>query len=114
MNNTRFGMTGEQDAYHALCKHFIYLRKQRHLAPFDWTAIDKLTGQRVAIEVKTIRREHGKLVHIENGAYRRKVDYCNATRRHGIVLVIIKNGNTQFYLARLDQHISNGKLVELK
>ena len=113
MNNTRFGMNGETEARQALRQHFTHLKKQPHLAPFDYTAIDKLTGQRVAIEVKTIRHECGKLVHIENESYTRKLNYLNKTKRQGILLIIIKNGDTKYYLARLAQHISNGKLVEL-
>ena len=114
LNNTRFGMNGETEARKALRRHFTHLRKQKHLAPFDWTAIDKLTGQRVAIEQKTIRNNKGKLVHIETCAFERKLKFLNKTNRQGIILVVIKNGDTRYYLARLAQHISNGKLIELK
>ena len=114
MNNTRFGMNGEKQARKALRQHFTNVRKQKHLAPFDYTAIDKLTSQRVAIEVKTIRRESGKLVHIETCAFERKLKFLNETNRQGIILVIIKNGTTQYFLARLQQHISRGMLVEIK
>lgn len=113
-NNTRFGMNGEAEARKALGRHFTQLRKQRHLAPFDYTAIDKLTNQRVAIEVKTITNDKGKLVHIETCAYERKLRFLNETNRQGIILLIVKNGDARYYLARLAQHISNGKLIELK
>lgn len=113
-NNTRFGINGELEARKALRRHFTQLRKQKHLAPFDYTAIDKLTSQRVAIEVKTIRRESGKLVHIETCAFERKLKFLNETNRQGIILIVIKNGDTKYFLARLAQHISNGKLIELK
>ncbi len=113
-NNTRFGMNGEAEARKALRRHFTQLRKQKHLAPFDYTATDKLTGQRVAIEVKTITKDKGKLVHIETCAFERKLKFLNETNRQGIILVVVKNGGTQYYLARLQQHISNGKLIELK
>jgi hypothetical protein len=107
-------MNGEKQARKMLRKHFTNLRKQKHLAPFDYTAIDKLTAQRIAIEVKTITRDKGKLVHIETCAYERKLRFLNETNRQGIILVVVKNGETQYYLARLQQHISNGKLIELK
>ena len=114
LNNTRFGMNGEKQAKKMLRKHFTNLRKQKHHAPFDYTAIDKLTAQRVAIEVKTIRRESGKLVHIETCAFERKLKFLNETNRQGIILIVIKNGDTQYYLARLQQHISKGMLIEIK
>jgi len=56
----------------------------------------------------------GKLVHIENGAFQRKLKFMNETNRSGIVLIIGKNGDTKYYLARLQQHISKGMLVEIK
>jgi len=107
-------MNGEAEARKALRRHFTQLRKQKHLAPFDYTATDKLTGQRVAIEVKTITKDKGKLVHIETAAYNRKLQFLNVSARLGIVLIVVKNGDVKFYLARLSQHISNGKLIELK
>lgn len=117
-NNTRFGMNGEAEAKKALRRHFTQLRKQKHHAPFDYTAIDKLTSQRVAIEVKAIRRDiiggNSKLVHIETCAFERKLKFLNETNRQGIILVVVKNGDNRYYLARLAQHISNGKLIELK
>jgi hypothetical protein len=114
MNNTRFGAYGERIARKMLRKHFTNLRKQKPGAPFDYTGIDKLTEVKTAIEVKTIRREHGKLVHIETCAMERKLKFLNETNRQGIILIVIKNGNTQYYLARLQQHISRGMLVEIK
>lgn len=113
-NNTRMGINGELEARKALRRHFTQVRKQKHHDPFDYTATDKLTGQPVAIEVKTITSDKGKLVHIETPAYNRKLQFLQETGRQGIVLVVVKNGRTKFYLARLSQHISNGKLIELK
>jgi hypothetical protein len=113
MNNTHFGMNGEKQARKMLRKHFTNVRRQGHLKPFDYTAIDKLTGQRVAIEVKTITKDKGKLVHIETCAFERKLKFLNETNRQGIILVAVKNGDTQYYLTRLQQHISRGMLVEL-
>ena len=106
-------MNGEKQAKKMLRKHFTNLRKQKHHAPFDYTAIDKLTAQRIAVEVKTIKNDKGKLVHIETCAYERKLKFLHETNRQGIILVIVKNGDTRYYLARLAQHISNGKLIEI-
>lgn len=114
VNNTRFGMECELKAKRMLKRHFTYLRKQNHLSPFDYTGIDKLTGERIAIEIKAIRRETGKLVHIESPAFERKLKYLHTTNRKGIILVIIKNGITSYHLARLSQHISKGMLIEIK
>ncbi len=106
---------GEKRARKMLRKHFTNVRFHNiNTAPFDYTGIDKLTGDRVAIEVKTIKREHGKLVHIETEAMNRKLQFMNDTNRKGIVLVIIINGTTKFYFARLQQHISRGMLVEIQ
>ena len=114
LNNTRLGINGELEAKAILAKHFTHIRKQKHHAAFDYTAIDKLTAQRIAIEVKTITKDKGKLVHIETCAYERKLRFLNETNRQGIILVVVKNGDTRYYLARLAQHISNGKLIEIK
>jgi hypothetical protein len=113
-NNTRKGINGELEARKTLAKHFTHIRKQKHHAPFDYTAIDKLTVQRVAIEVKTITKDKGKLVHIETCAFERKLKFLNETNRQGIILVVVKNGDTQYHLARLQQHISRGMLIEIK
>ncbi len=72
-----------------------------------------MTDMKLAIEVKTIRRETGKLVHIETEAMNRKLNFLNDSNRKGIVLVIIINSETKFYLAKLQQHISKGMLVEI-
>ncbi len=115
MTDMKLAETGEVRARKLLKTHFTNVRFHNiNTAPFDYTAIDKLTGERVAIEVKTIKRETGKLVHIETEAMNRKLDFCNQTNRKGIVLVIIINGHTSCYLAKLQQHISKGHLVELK
>lgn len=113
-NNTSFGIHGERIARKMLRKHFTNVRRQKHNDPFDYTGIDKLTAQRIAIEAKTIRRESGKLVHIETCAFERKLKFLNETNRQGIILVVIKNGDTKYFLARLQQHISRGMLVEIK
>jgi hypothetical protein len=98
-----------------LKKHFDQVRYHtNHTDPFDYTAVDKLTGERVAIEVKTVHKEKGKLVHIETGAMNRKLDFLYRTERKGIVLVITINGSTHLYLAKLQQHISKGALVEIQ
>lgn len=112
-NNTGFGIHGEKLARKMLRKHFTNVRRQKHNDPFDYTGIDKLTSQRVAIEVKTIKRDKGKLVHIETCAFERKLKFLNETNRQGIILIVIKNGDTKYFLARLAQHISNGKLIEI-
>lgn len=44
LNNTRFGINGELAARKALRRHFTNIRRQKHLAPFDYTATDKLTA----------------------------------------------------------------------
>ncbi len=114
MTNMKLANHGERRARRTLRNHFTNVRfHTRNQAPFDYTAIDKLTGERVAIEVKTIKREHGKLVHIETEAMNRKLEFLNETNRKGIVLVIIVNGTTRFYFAKLQQHISRGVLVEV-
>jgi len=117
-NDAKLGHDGETEARIILRKHYTSVRKQRHNAPFDYTGIDKLSGQRTAIEVKTVNRcmlsPKGKLVHIENGAFERKLKFMNARGYHGIVLIIAKNGDTRYYFARLQQHISKGMLVEIK
>lgn len=106
---------GELRAKKVLRNHFTNVRFHAHnTSPFDYTAIDKLTGDRVAIEVKTIRRETGKLVHIETEAMARKLAFLNDTNRKGIIMVITINGETHFYFAKLQQHISRGALVEVK
>ncbi len=114
MTDMKLANNGEKRARALLRKHFTNIRfhtdKQ---APFDYTAIDRLTGDRVAVEVKTIRKEHGKLVHIESEAMSRKLSFLNDTNRKGIVLVVVINGETKFYLAKLQQHISKGALVEI-
>lgn len=109
------GMNGERLARKMLKKHFNQVRfHSDHRDPFDYTAIDKLTGEPVAVEVKTVSKEKGKLVHIETGAMNRKLEFLHRTNRKGIVLVIIINGSTHFYLAKLQQHISKGALVEIQ
>lgn len=113
IKNVKLGLTGEKLARRMLRKHFTNVRRQSWKFPFDYTGIDRLTGARVAIEVKTVRNENGKLVHIENGAMLRKLNFCQGTDRKGIMLVIVKNGDTKFYLAPLKQHLSKGCLVEL-
>lgn len=115
MVDMKLATKGEEVAKRILRKHFTNVKfHNRNTDPFDYIATDKLTGDRVAIEVKTISREKGKLVHIETDAMNRKLDYLNETNRKGIVLVIIINGETHFYLAKLKQHISSGMLVEIK
>lgn len=110
----RLATNGERRARKVLRQHFTNVRYHAiNTSPFDYTAIDKLTGKRVAIEVKTVRKETGKLVHIETEAMNRKLEYLYEINRKGIVLVIIINGCTKFYLARLQQHISRGALIEL-
>lgn len=112
MTDNELGIMGEKRAKKALRKHFTCVRFHRdNSAPFDYTAIDKLTGDRVAIEVKTIRRETGKLVHIESSAMERKLNFLNDTNRKGIVLVVVINGKTSCYFAKLQQHISKGCLI---
>jgi len=117
-NDAKLGHDGETEARIILRKHYTSVRKQRHNAPFDYTGIDKLSGRRTAIEVKTVNKcmlsPKGKLVHIEHAAYQRKLDFMYAKNYHGIVLIIAKNGDTKYYLARLQQHISKGMLVEIK
>ncbi len=114
MTQNKFGMSGERQAKRILRKHFTNVRFHRCFTdPFDFTAVDRLTEERVAIEVKTIRHETGKLVHIMPDAMNRKLQYMNETNRKGIVLVIVKNGQTKFYLAKLQSHISRGHLVEI-
>jgi len=66
-NDAKLGHDGEREARLILRKHYTAVRKQRHNAPFDYTGTDKLTGQKTAIEVKTVNRcmlcPKGKLVH---------------------------------------------------
>ena len=119
MNDMKLANTGEKRAKAILRKHFTNVRSlhngkgSQSGTSFDYTAIDRLTSDRVAIEVKTIRRETGKLVHIETPAMERKLNFLNDTNRKGIVMVIIINGNTHFYFSKLQQHISKGALVEV-
>ena len=114
MTDMRLAANGEKRARRVLRQHFTNVRFHNdHRAPFDYTAIDKLTGDRVCIEVKTIKRDTGKLVHIEAEAMNRKLRFLNDTSRKGIVMVIVVNGRTQFYFAKLQQHISRGALVEV-
>ena len=114
VTQNRFGINGEKLAKKMLRKHFTMVRAHKLFTdPFDYTAIDRLTGERVAVEVKTIKRETGKLVHITTEAMERKLQYMNQTNRKGIVLVIIKNRETKFYLARLQNHISSGHLMAI-
>jgi len=114
MVNMNLAKQGEQRARKILRKHFTNVRFHKiNTSPFDYTAIDKLTGDRVAIGVKTIKREHGKLVHIETEAMNRKLNFMNETDRKGIILVIIINGTTKAYFAKLQQHISRGMLIEV-
>ncbi len=115
--NLDFGFNGEVEAKDILRKHFKYLRRQKHNASFDYIGIDRITGVKTAIEVKTLNKhkiKHGKYVHIENGAFQRKVDYCKNKQRIGIVFLVVKNGDTEYYLSALKQHISRGMLVEIK
>ncbi len=113
MTNMTLAEMGEKRARKILRKHFTNVRFHNiNTAPFDYTGIDKLTGDRVAIEVKTVKKETGKLVHIETEAMSRKLEFCNNTNRKGIVLVLIINGSTHAYFAKLQQHISKGALVE--
>ena len=115
LSNQELGNQGEFKAKKVLKRHFTYVKFHKASQdPFDYTAIDKLTGERVAIEVKTIRKEKGKLVHIENGSMARKLTFMNETNRKGIVLIIMINGSTQFFLAKLQNHISRGALVEIR
>ena len=118
MKNVRLGQQGEKMAKAALKTHFTNVRSLNaihHNAPFDYTGIDRVTGLRVGIEVKTVRKDTGKLVHIEAPAMARKVTFLKETNRDaGVVLIIVKNGTTHFYLAPLKSHISTGCLVELK
>ena len=113
MNNTKFGQNGELLAKRILRKHFSNIRRQKHLAPFDYIAKDKLTSEDVAIEVKTTSKENGKLAHIESQAMDRKLRFLNETNRKGILLLIISNGKTKFYLSKLSQHVSKGMLIEI-
>ena len=114
MTNMKLAAHGEKRARRVLRQHFTNVRfHNEHRAPFDYTAIDKLTGDRVAIEVKTIKRDTGKLVHIEAEAMNRKLNFLNETNRKGIVMVIVINGQAQFYFAKLQRHISKGALVEV-
>jgi len=115
MNHNQLGVMGEHRAKKILKAHFTNVRFHKHdTDPFDYTATDKLTGEKVAVEVKTIRKEKGKLVHIENSSMTRKLTYLNETGRMGIVLVVMVNGETHFYLSKLKNHISRGDLVEIK
>ena len=115
MVNMKLAAQGEKRAKALLRRHFTQVRFHRDdKAPFDYTAIDRLTGDRVAIEVKTTRKETGKLVHIETEAMNRKLTFLNDTIRKGIVLIIIVNGTTHFYLTRLQQHISHGALIQIE
>lgn len=114
MTDMKLANIGEVRAKKLLRKHFTNVRFHAcNTSPFDYTGIDKLTGEHVAIEVKTVKRETGKLVHIETEAMQRKLNFLNDTNRKGIVLVIIINGCTHYYLAKLQQHISKGHLVEI-
>lgn len=119
MNNMRLANNGELRAKAILRKHFTNVH-QLHVnqgaqsgTPFDFTGIDRLTSERVAIEVKTIRHETGKLVHIETSSMQRKLNFLNDTNRKDIVMVIIINGNIHFYFSKLQQHISKGALIEI-
>jgi hypothetical protein len=113
MNNMSLATNGERRARKILRNHFTNVRFHNiNTAPFDYTGIDKLTGDRVAIEVKTVKKETGKIAHIETEAMNRKLNFLNETNRKGIVLVIIINGSTHFYFSRLKQHISKGDLVD--
>lgn len=113
IKNVKLGLNGEKLARRMLRKHFRHVCKQTWKFPFDYTGIDRLTGDRVAIEVKTVRSNVGKIVHIENEAMLRKLNFCQATDRKAILLIIVKNGDTKFYLAPLKQHLSKGCLMEL-
>lgn len=113
MNNTQFGINGELKARRILRKHFTQLRRQKHHAPFDYIATDRLTAEPVAIEVKTVSNGNGKLAHIETEAFERKLHFLHDTQRKGIVMVIVDNGKPRYYLGRLQQHITKGKLIEI-
>lgn len=117
MTNMTLAKYGETRARAILKNHFTNVRncnKTKNNPPFDYTGIDKLTGDRIAIEVKTIKKETGKLAHIETEAMNRKLQFLNDTNRKGIVMIIIVNGTTNFYFAKLKQHISTGNLIEIK
>jgi len=114
MTNNKLGKYGERLARKQLRKHYWNVRKLKPGAPFDYSGIDKLTATRTAIEVKTIKRDTGKLVHVETCAMERKLKFMNETNRQGVIMVIIVNGTTQFYLTALKQHISKGMLIEIK
>jgi len=114
MTNNRLGHEGEREAARVLRRHFLNVRYHADpRAEFDFIGIDKLTNERVAIEVKTTSATVGKLAHIETEAYLRKLSFLDRTNRRGIVLVIQVNGHTRYGLARLQQHISSGHLVPL-
>lgn len=116
VTNQQIGFKGEKMAQAVLKKHFTQVRYHKHNSdPFDYIATDKLTGEKVAIEVKTIRKEvYGKLVHIEQTAMNRKLEFLNQHNMKGIVLLVVINGTTEYFLAKLQNHISKGALVELK
>lgn len=115
MTNMKLANHGETRARGILRRHFTNVRfHTRDKAPFDYTGIDKLTGTRCAIEVKTTKRNKGKLAHIETEAMNRKLQFMNDTDRKGVVLLIVVNGGTQFYITKLQQHISKGSLVRIK
>ncbi len=108
------GLNGERLARKMLKRHFTQVKFHKlNTDPFDYTAVDKLTNEKVAIEVKTVHKETGKLVHIETTSMDRKLAFLHRTDRKGIVLVIMINGKNRFYLYRLQQHISKGHLVEI-
>lgn len=114
MTNNKLGRYGERLARKQLRKHFYNVRKLSPGKAFDYTGIDKLTATKTAIEVKTIKRDKGKLVHVETCAMERKLKFLNETNRQGVIMVIIVNGETRFYLTALKQHISKGMLIEIK
>lgn len=115
MNNMGLANHGETRAKSVLRKHFTNVRfHTKPQSPFDYTGIDKLTGTRCAIEVKTTKRNKGKLAHIETEAMNRKLQFLNDTNRKGVILLIVVNGGTSFYITKLQQHISKGALVKIQ
>ena len=56
-NQNKLGIKGERIARSILIRHFINVRHHNKFTdPFDYTATDKLTGDKVAVEVKTLKK----------------------------------------------------------
>lgn len=108
------GLYGERLAKSRLRRHMHQVRALPKNHPFDFIGIDRLTGQRLAIEVKTIGRRTNShcLVHIEADSLARKQDYLAQSNRQGIVMLVFSQTRL-CYATALSAHIYSRNLMRL-